>query len=426
MEYHKPVMGVPQAEDTTPKHPKRSTTTKPKSSSPNLRSTIDLGSTAATQDRPSTSQEGFSHWLSAHAVTGPSITILLHNGITSEQLMAGLQPGDPEEMGLPTLGQRRLIARLAKQCLEELQAPAATPDGPTARLDDQMQVRNTTVPGIQACPPPQGLQPQAGVTNATPAPQPPLAATAHTSSGPLQDQLVTLLAAMPSANQATSNPPPLPPLPTPQNLPHASGERIDLYPLNYILPDHKVKFKDITDFINPMESRELLVHAGEGTELLCRTGPKKPKLESVTPMQWSATNMKIMVNLLREGELSHNNIMDYVAHTIKISELAQKYTWVSVLHYDRAYREMQQAYKYRWASDSPHLSALHLTPRGPSLKPSMNKSPKTSNTFKGPRPICIQYNKGGCTYGAACQFRHICSADGCEQAHPRSVHEEKK
>ena len=129
-------------------------------------------------------------------------------------------------------------------------------------------------------------------------------------------------------------------------------------------------------------------------------------LESVTPMQWSAANMKIMVTLLCEGELSNNSIM---AHTIKILDLAQKYTWVSVLHYDRAYREMQQVYKYRRASDSPHLSALHLTPRGPSLKPSMNKSPKTSNAFKGPRPICIQYNKGGCTYGAACQFRHICS-----------------
>ena len=62
--------------------------------------------------------------------------------------MAGLQPGEPEKMGLPTLGQRCLIARLAKQCLEELQAPATTPYALTKRPDDQMQGRNTTVPGL--------------------------------------------------------------------------------------------------------------------------------------------------------------------------------------------------------------------------------------------------------------------------------------
>ena len=55
------------------------------------------------------------------------------------------------------------------------------------------------------------------------------------------------------------------------------------------------------------------------------SGPRKPKLDTVTPMQWSATNIKILMELLREGKLSQQVMFDYLAYTVKVSELAEGY-----------------------------------------------------------------------------------------------------
>ena len=49
------------------------------------------------------------------------------------------------------------------------------------------------------------------------------------------------------------------------------------------------------------------------------------------------------------------DISDYsIAYTVKIGELIERFTWVSVLQYDNEYRKRQFEYGFRWGSDSQH------------------------------------------------------------------------
>ena len=146
--------------------------------------------------------------------------------------------------------------------------------------------------------------------------------------------------------------------------------RVDLNPLAYILPRQKVKYLDITEFVQPM-----------GQELT---------QEEVTPMQWSAANMRVLIELLRTGELKECSIYDYISYTVKVSELADTYVWVSVMRFDRAYRQLQAQNGFRWGSDSPHLDALHLRVRQPGQQFPANshvtQPPKTASNNQGSRP----------------------------------------
>ena len=79
---------------------------------------------------------------------------------------------------------------------------------------------------------------------------------------------------------------------------------------------------------------------GNGSQqVILKSGPKKPKLESVTLAQWSVANLAILYHLLGEGKLDAPNILDYLSYTTKICQLEQNFNLVSVLMYDREYRK---------------------------------------------------------------------------------------
>ncbi len=209
----------------------------------------------------------------------------------------------------------------------------------------------------------------------------------------------------------------------------SSGERVDLNPLVYLMPKTSRKALDIVDFVcsGVMESEETVVQGTMGSQVVLKSGPKRPKLESVSPMQWSGANMRILVELLTKGMLQQQSIMDYIAYTVKVSELAESYMWQSVLAYDRAYRQLQAQHGFRWASDSPHLATLHLKPRQGSKGDSRaTRTGATQPSSASSTQICRLFNRNQCPFGAECRFRHICSAPSCNEKHPLALHGKQK
>ena len=57
----------------------------------------------------------------------------------------------------------------------------------------------------------------------------------------------------------------------------------------------------------------------------------------MSPATWIAANACIMAALYNCGNLDHITAKDYMAYTVKIGELALRYTWASVLVHDQEY-----------------------------------------------------------------------------------------
>ena len=215
---------------------------------------------------------------------------------------------------------------------------------------------------------------------------------------------------------------------TAANAPIPSGERIDLNPLSHLLPKQAFKYHDIPDFVSHREEFEQILSQSGEQQVLLRSGPKKQRLESVSPAQWSGANMRILIELLKEGSLKMNSILDYIAYSVKISELADRFHWQSVLLYDREYRKLQAQYQFRWGSDSPHLTTLHLRTRGTTNTNDDNRrhyrqSPNPRGPSRTDQQFCKLYNRNqDCPYGANCRYLHCCSGPNCSGDHPLALH----
>ena len=72
----------------------------------------------------------------------------------------------------------------------------------------------------------------------------------------------------------------------------------------------------------------------------------EPKLHAVSPALWIVANARIMAALYNSGDLDHITTKDYMAYTVKIGELASRYTWASVLVYDQEYWRRQAAVRF--------------------------------------------------------------------------------
>ena len=262
-----------------------------------------------------TTESSLSSWLFEKGLTPQTVEKLTTNGFATRAAIEAMELADVQLMGIQPLAQARLLEKLLRSLCPEPQ-PQIT--------------QNHTETRTGRCQPQQ--------TN--------------------QDDITQQLQAV-FGTQGILKSTPVPP---------ATGERIDLNPLSYLLPAQKPKYKDITDFvesaINADVDESVLSEQG-GCQLLIRAGTKKVKLEQVSPMSWSAANIKILMELLREGTLKQEGIFDYLAYTVKVSELAGSFIWTSVLHFDRAYRKLQAQHQFRWGSDAPHLHGVHLKPRTP-------------------------------------------------------------
>ena len=197
-----------------------------------------------------------------------------------------------------------------------------------------------------------------------------------------------------------------------------------------------LSYHDITDFVAGNVEEEIIVGGNGSQQVILKSGPKKPKLESVTLAQWSVANLAILYRLLGEGKLEASNILDYLSYTTKICQLVQKFNLVSVLMYDREYRKLQATHHFRWGTDIPHLHSVHLQARPvkygqPGGKVYNSSGNSQVRSHQGPmttegKIICKLYNsKGGCHY-KECKFQHQCSQPGCQQKHSAISHVQPK
>lgn len=190
---------------------------------------------------------------------------------------------------------------------------------------------------------------------------------------------------------------------------------------------------DICDFVQGSIEEEVVL-GGEGEkQVVIKSGPKKPRLENLTLSQWSVANLAILYRLVGENKLQGPALMDYLSYTTKVYQLVQRYSLVSVLHYDREYRKLQGALRFRWGTDVQHLSNIHLqardrpvVPGGQQKKMQIGTKPGRQGRNKPEVAVCRNYNsQKGCSF-SDCKFRHVCIIPGCGQSHSAINHATEK
>ena len=95
---------------------------------------------------------------------------------------------------------------------------------------------------------------------------------------------------------------------------------------------------DIVDFVSGNVEEKIIVGGSGSHQVVVKSGSKKPKLENVSLAQWTVANLAILYKLKGEAKLTGEGFFDYLSYTTKVCQLIQRYNLVSVLLYDREYR----------------------------------------------------------------------------------------
>ena len=369
-------------------------------------------------------------WAASRNISADTCDVVVALGFSSLEALSCLEAGDLKKSQVP-IGQQKLLLRcVAKQ-------PA------TSNTDDS--TRDET-PSQQPAPieaPPARESPPAPVDNAAPS----TSAGAVDGSGG-EDAFVRQLREQLSVEQGTrqaarSAIPPaavdgatgmvnteLPGMLSWQN------PQIHLQPVSVT-----GSFHDITDFVDNMPTEtDKVVSSTDDYQLICRSGPRKTKLENLAVNQWSVANIAILHKLVQDGMLPLSQVFDYMSYTTYLYRLMNAYDLVSVYMYDREYRRLQHAHKFRWGTVVGHLSTQHLRLRqskenvgstrtsrqngsGQNSKAynNGNQSKVASHSLDG-KPICRNFNgRGGCNM-TDCRYMHVCNVPGCYREHPSVSH----
>ena len=380
-----------QPQVTRTKTPATMTTTQPEVTDPRAPTQVHhvmQNPAPSSVNGPGMANEQFGQWLETNGLTLDTRNKLIHAGFVTKDTLKLVDLQDCATMDIQPLVQRKLVLKLVQDTSLSTTVANALQDPITAS-------------GSRA-------QPQDSINN----------------------KLAELFATLSPGQLPRKQGEP----PGTTGLSYPVNERLDLNPLSYLLPRQKHKYLDITEFVQelgPEMSEEEVMGESDGGKIIFRTGPKKVKLENVTPMQWSAANMRILIELIRKGTMKDGDIFDYIAYTVKTSELAGTYLWQSILLFDRAYRQVQAQHGFRWGSDSLHLDAIHLKVRNqPQINPKGRQSVTTSKgsnfTTQGTREdndqTCRLFQRNSCPYGDKCRYRHVCAAPSCGQNHPLAHH----
>ena len=140
-----------------------------------------------------------------------------------------------------------------------------------------------------------------------------------------------------------------------------------------------LSYLDVCDFV-PHSVEEELVIGGQGEQqVVVKSGPKKPKLETLSLSQWSIVNLSILYRLTNEGKLVGPALMDYLSYTTKIYQLVQKCNLASVLLYE----DLGGVRMYNICTcyiSNPGTAKLKLAPKPtPAAKPQTIPSPTIQN-----------------------------------------------
>jgi hypothetical protein len=371
--------------------------------------------------------------LKAHGINDDTAIILADQGFVTEEAISVLTIGDIPSLKIKQLAQRRLLEKMIHKLEKDSAADMKEKEIRRDAVTLEPRRMDTSVLGSSM-----GATGSEHVTDSQNAPE--ISRTKDnyttTSSSLSLDETVKQLIA--TASTAT----------TPQHQVTIPGTdlrslginnvnngcnsiRGDLNPLVYLADNKNADYLDIIDYVPSLcyESEEQVLSSQEGSEIVLKTGPKKPRLERVNQMQWTAASCRILAKLLLEGKIGVDGVAHYLSYTVKISCLAQRYVWATVLLYDREYRRAQANYNFPWGSDVPHLVSVHLVPRndripggGNSEKKDSFQSKQASGSarYQKPYPCNLFNTQGTCKYGSNCRFSHECNK--CKGPHPGCEH----
>ena len=142
--------------------------------------------------------------------------------------------------------------------------------------------------------------------------------------------------------------------------------------------------------------------------------PGEDECYGLSMQEWGAANMRLLSQLLRKGDLPLTDVELYLAYTMIVFELADRYEWSSIMDYDVKYREMQAQHQFKWgdmsAFNQPHI----LVPKRPQLHAAASGY-SGHNAAKKPAATrqedCKKWLISGGTY---CPFRKK-----CKYSHPK-------
>ena len=130
---------------------------------------------------------------------------------------------------------------------------------------------------------------------------------------------------------------------------------------------------------------------GQGDQqIVLKSGPKKPRLESITLSQWSIANLAILYKLMGEGKLQGPALLDYLSYTTKVYQLVQRYNLISVMLYDREYRKLQGSMGFSRGADVQHLHTLFFCKSGTNHSPLQQVRKKSPALFNQGKPQTTQ------------------------------------
>ena len=232
---------------------------------------------------PTADETAVSEWATAHKISAECVKLLFKDGFTSMEAVALVEKEDLSPK-IPR-GQHRLI----------LQAVAALKKA-GQRKDGHPQVEAPPSPN-------QGTRPTTSISEES---DPYIAA--------ITSQLQAAQAGETTPNSQESEQPAYCNM---QPTPATAASQQPASKLSWNDPQVFIKmaagkagtatYYDITDFANLATSavREEIVGNGtSGAQLVWRTGPRKPKLSSLTIPQWSVANLAILSRLQEEGKLA--------------------------------------------------------------------------------------------------------------------------
>ena len=232
------------------------------------------------------------------------------------------------------------------------------------------------------------------------------------------------------------------------------------FPCNFFLGmgvrGSQAPYMDICEFVSvrsPYEgvsdSKTLITSRSDGSfEVKPQSFGKRITLDKVSVSQWVEANTLIMNQLCCQGVSGQS----YMGYTVMISQLMQKYDWLSVLLFDREYRKMQANLGFEWGTDQSHLRDVLLLPMPPKEgkgahdsggqhQPSgvktgkfqqknkqQHKQSQGSGAGSGAKDeetkfkLCMYFNEGKCTR-RICPFKHFCTRCGATD-HGEKTHRE--
>ena len=169
---------------------------------------------------------------------------------------------------------------------------------------------------------------------------------------------------------------------------------------------------------------------GDNQTFVLKSGPKKPRYDSITVWQWCLGAIRIQNELTRLGRLvSEKEKRQYMGYVCKTLELNSRFEWQSILEFDKEYRGHQARFNFAWGTEIPHLSSVQLRDKKQSFQSNSNKNkkPTQSGSFNSGKKNwsqkhCRDFNRDKCTH-SPCIFQHVCSVDGCGKPHPAFKHD---